>query len=120
MMAYESYLNLIQQIDDLVAGLEHHPDSAIREQVVALLSGLDALHREGLGRLVGALREAGAGVLLERAAADPVVEILLCLYDLADRQLPETPQPATAPSGFVPLESLIVHPRCPSPEERSK
>lgn len=108
-MPYESYVNLIQQIDDLVSIFEHHPDPVTREQAVALLSGLDLLHREGLRRLVGALRDAGADALMEQAAADPVVETLLGLYDLVDLQLPDaTPSEPAAPSGFIPLESLTM------------
>ena len=109
MMSYETYVNLIRQLDELVAVFEEHPDPATREQAVALLSGLDALHREGLGRLVSALREAGAQELLSRAVADPVVKVLLGLYDLVDLGLPEEPQPGGMPqSVFLPLERFTV------------
>jgi nitrite reductase/ring-hydroxylating ferredoxin subunit len=131
MMPYETYVNLLRQLDDLVTIFEHHPDPATQEQVAALLGGLDLLHREGLGRLVGALREAGADELLDRATADPIVKTLLGLYDLVDLDIPEetpfipveqltvsrkpnaaspkAPQAAPAkPSAFVPLERLTV------------
>ena len=109
MMSYETYVNLIRQLDELVAVFEAHPDPATRAQAVALLSGLDALHREGLGRLVSALREAGAQELLSRAVADPVVKVLLGLYDLVDLGLPEAPQPGMTPQTvFFPLERLMV------------
>ncbi|MDQ4077537.1 MAG: hypothetical protein M3220_14985 [Chloroflexota bacterium] len=109
MMPYETYVNLIQQLDDLVAIFEHHPDPTTREQVTALLSGVDLLHREGLRRLVESLREAGGDELLERAAADPVVEILLGLYDLVELDLPEEPQPqATSSAMFIPLEDITI------------
>lgn len=107
-ISYESYVTLIGHLDDLIAGFEDDPDPATRERAVALLGGLDALHREGLTRLVALLREAGAGSAVERAAADPVVGILLGLYDLADLPVPEAPQP---PPGFVPLDSLRRRPR---------
>lgn len=107
-LAYESYVTLIGHLDDLIAGFEDDPDPATRERAVALLGGLDALHREGLTRLVGLLREAGAGAAVERAAADPVVGILLGLYDLADLPVPKSP---AAPPGFVPLDSLRRRPR---------
>lgn len=108
-MPYESYVQLIQQLDDLVTVFEDHPDPATREQAVALLSGLDALHREGLSRLVGGLREAGVQSLLDRVTADPVVATLLGLYDLAELDLPEEARPDPAPrAAFVPLERLTA------------
>ncbi|MDQ4077294.1 MAG: Rieske (2Fe-2S) protein [Chloroflexota bacterium] len=112
MMPYETYVNLIRQLDDLVAVFEHHPDPVIREQVVTLLEGLDALHREGLQRLVGTLRDAGADALVEQAASDPVVKVLLGLYDLVDLDLPEAP-PSVPPSAtaFIPLEQVSVLPK---------
>jgi nitrite reductase/ring-hydroxylating ferredoxin subunit len=106
MMPYETYLGLIRQLDDLVAIFEHHPDPATQEQMTALLSGLDLLHREGLGRLVGALRDAGADALLDQATADPVVKTLLGLYDLADLDIAE--EAPAQPTAFVPLERLTV------------
>lgn len=103
-MSYETYVNLIRQLDELVVLFEQHPDPATREQAGALLSGLDLLHREGLTRLLGVLRDAGA---LDQATGDPVVETLLGLYDLVDLNLPEVSQPAQDPSGsFIPLERL--------------
>jgi hypothetical protein len=61
MMPYETYMNLLRQLDDLVTTFEHHPDPTTQEQVAALLSGLDMLHREGLRRLVG-----GRWIIYER------------------------------------------------------
>ncbi len=107
MMPYETYLNLLRQLDDLVTIFEHHPDPTTQEQVAALLSGLDLLHREGLGRLVGALRDAGADALLDQATADPIVKTLLGLYDLADLDIPEEASPAQS-GAFVPVEQLTV------------
>ncbi len=106
MFSYESYIHLIQQLDELVALFEQHPDPATRERVTSLLSGLDLLHREGLKRLVDALRAAGAEEALHQATADPVVAILLGLYDLVELDLPEEPLP---PSGFVPLAEIAVN-----------
>lgn len=105
MSSYEAYLDLIRRLDGLVAGLELHPDFATREQAVSLLTGLDALHRAGLTRLVERLREAGAGAALEQATNDPIVATLLGLYDLADLGLPDEPPPAPPPA-FIPLARL--------------
>lgn len=106
MMPYETYVNLLRQLDDLVTIFEHHPDPTTREQVAALLSGLDLLHREGLGRLVGALRGAGADELLDQATADPIVKTLLGLYDLVDLDIPE--EAPAQPTPFIPVEQLTV------------
>jgi hypothetical protein len=102
-VAYEGYIRLIQQIDDLVLQLERTPDEATRAQVSALINGLDMLHREGLKRLVERLHAAGAGDALQVAADDPVVEILLGLYDLVELDLPAEPPP-----GFIPLEEIGI------------
>lgn len=106
MLSYESYLTLIRQVDELVELFEQHPDPATRERLTALLSGLDALHREGITRLVKMLREAGAGPAVEQAVADPVVEILLGLYDVVELDLPEEPEQAAVATTFVPIENL--------------
>lgn len=108
-ISYESYLRLIRQLDELVALFENHPDPATREQAVALLSGLDMLHHEGLGRLVEALRLAGGGEPLDRAVQqDPVIKTLLGLYGLAKLDLPEEAEPERSVT-FVPLERLTMN-----------
>lgn len=107
MTPYDSYVTLIQQLDDLIALFEQHPDPVTREQVGALLSGLDALHREGLRRLVGTLREFGSDALIEQATRDQIVKTLLGLYDLVPLELPaeEPARPAPA-KAFIPLERV--------------
>lgn len=100
-----SYIHLIRQLDALVATFEEHPDAATREQALALLSGLDALHRTGLERLVERLREAGGGMALEQATTDPVVRTLLSLYDLAPLDVPMEPAP---PAGLIPLDQVGI------------
>jgi hypothetical protein len=111
MMPYASYQNLMAQLDDMIAAFEQHPDATTREQIVALLGGLDMLHREGLGRLVERIRAAGGGELVDHACADPIVETLLGLYDLAELDLP--PDAGESPDGngvvaFVPRDRLTM------------
>jgi hypothetical protein len=111
------YFDVIREVDALIAELQRHPDPETRAQAEALLGGLDALHREGLGRLIAALHTGGAGDLVEEAArADPVIGVLLGLYDLVPLALP--PEPAGAHggmpagvTGFVPIERLTVRKR---------
>jgi hypothetical protein len=105
--AYESYLRLIRQVDDLVASFDDHPDEATRERVAALLGGIDLLHREGLTRLSEGLKNHGMGPVLEAVAGDPVVRTLLGLYDLAELDLPEEPAPEEGVT-FIPRERLTM------------
>jgi hypothetical protein len=102
-LAYDNYIHLIQQLDELVVHLEQHPMPETREQVTALLSGLDMLHREGLKRMVDCLHAAGAEAALQQAAEDPVVEIMLGLYDLVELDLPPEPPSTSIPQGNVTL-----------------
>lgn len=102
MISEETYVALLVHIDELIRDFELHPDEAARERVFVLLKALDAVHREGLQRLVATLREFSGDALVERVCADPVTRKLLGLYDLAELDLPELKRPA----GFVPLEQL--------------
>jgi hypothetical protein len=119
---YDSYVRLIRQLDDLIGAFERHPDEATREQAIALLGGLDHLHREGLTRLVRRIRDAGGSDIMDHAASDPVVETLLGLYDLADLELGEPgigdePGPSASVT-FVPLERLTVNGRRALPNRK--
>lgn len=116
-MTEEEYLSLARRLDEMLAAFVAAAPHEVQEQVGNLLSGIDMLHREGLERLAEGLRGAGAGEALDRVTAeDPVVTILLGLYDLAELPIPEEPEegrsspettgkPAKA-AGFVPLDSL--------------
>jgi hypothetical protein len=116
MSPYERYRELLADLDDHVRFFELHPEFAVRQQAVALLTGLDALHREGLQRLVSSLRDQGAGAAVERAAADPIVRTLLGLYDLADLGLPGEP----GSGGFVPIDRVRRSPPGEEPQARRR
>lgn len=112
------YFDVISEVDALIAGLQRHPDPETRAQVEALLGGLDALHREGLGRLIAALHAGGAGGVVEDAArADPVIRVLLGIYDLVPLELPSESAEAASGAmpagvtGFVPIERLTFRRR---------
>lgn len=68
-------------LDALVQEFEALPFPQVRESVFDLLQTVDALHRAGLGRLLGFLQEHDEGALVSRAAEDPIVRALLTLYD---------------------------------------
>ncbi len=93
-----------RHLDELVREFENLPFPEVRDRVFELLQTVDALHREGLTRLVDLLRARDEGALLEQAAADFVIGTLLVLYDLA----PESPPIAAAPgtTSFIPLDRI--------------
>ncbi len=75
----ESIEQITGRLDYLVQIFEQHPDEQVRERVMELLALVDALHRQGLGRIVENLPSERYEALLE----DPAVNTLLTLYDLA-------------------------------------
>ncbi len=64
--------------------LEGLEDERTRKEVFALLEGVDLLHREALGRLLGLIANLGGQELVGRVAEDPVVHALLEMYDLPE------------------------------------
>lgn len=114
-MLTEHYFELLSSTAELVTQLGEHEDQGVATSVETLLRQVDLVHREGLLRLVEALRAQGAGQALDRIVCDdPVVRVLLGLYELADLQLPpevgsglETAD--DVPAGFFPIEKLRVH-----------
>lgn len=106
-MNHDTYLGVIRTVDDLVRIFEDHPDERTRERMTALLTGVDAIHREGLERLLSRVRDLGGDELVERLADDPIVETLLGLYDLAELDVPEE-EPDGEITGFVPLDEVRV------------
>ena len=85
----EEWDDLLAHVDALVAGIEALPDLGTRERVLALLQGIDAIHREALTRLVRLFKE---GVLAQ-VVTDPAIRTLMELYDLI---------PSTGATGPVP------------------
>lgn len=98
MMPHETFMNLLDQLDELVTVFEEHADPAVQEQATALLGAVDMVHREGLTRLAARLREVGGEELFHQVASEPVVEVLFGLYGLIDLDLPdEAPQDTVTP-----------------------
>ncbi len=74
-------------LDWLAAGVERMEgieDERTREEVSALLEGIDVLHRQALGRLLELVTKLGGLGLVERVSQDPVVHTLLEMYDLPE------------------------------------
>ena len=97
-MTDAEFEELLTRLDTLVTEFEQHPDPAVSARALEMIQHVDAVHREGLGRLV-ALISGRDPKFLEDAAQDSIVRILLALYDLE-------PGGARTPAAFIPLTQL--------------
>lgn len=97
-MTASEFEALLSRVDTLIAEFERHSDPDVRQLALDLLHGIDAVHREGIARLVDLMNQRFPRLLQEAAVADPVIRLLLVLYDLAPSAPPD---PA-----FIPLERL--------------
>lgn len=81
--------DLLEVVQRAIERLGHHADPAVRAEAEALLTGIDAVHRTALARLVGLLQSMGGDALMTRLLADPAIRLLLMSYDLVavDRRL---------------------------------
>ena len=77
-MSNEEWNALLGQVDELVRKMDDLPYPEVKENVFALLAGIDALHREGLHRLVRLFKEG----VLEQVVTDPAIHTLMEFYDL--------------------------------------
>ena len=95
-----------RRLDELVQEFETMPFPQVREAVFELLQTVDALHRAGLGRLLGTLEHEDGGAAVARAAEDPVVRMLLTLYYFLPGDAPFEVEPAPPPANFIPLAQI--------------
>ncbi len=72
------FQHLLEWVGAGLERMEEIEDERTREEVFALLEGIDVLHRQALERLL----ELGGRELVERVSRDPVVHTLLEMYDL--------------------------------------
>lgn len=79
-----SYQEAWEHIADMADSLANHPDSKVSERVVELLDWIDAVHRDGLGRLIEMIRSWRGEIFLESVARDDVTGTLLRVYDLGE------------------------------------
>ena len=105
-MLYEHYVDLAAGLNAVIDALQKHPDAQVREQVAELLDRIDLLHREPLTRLVETLKSRGSAAVFDELTKDPVVGVLLGLYDLVNIGLPD----ARSGIAFIPLERLRCKP----------
>ncbi len=81
--------DILDEISQIIAGLETHSDPDVREQVTALLAGIDTVHRTALSHLFGAIQSMGGDAFMNKLTADPAIRLLFMSYDLlaVDRRI---------------------------------
>ncbi len=109
--------DLGEWIGDLIQEFDEHPDDDVRKRVFALLDGVDALHRAALGRLVALLKESDAATTWSRAQRDPLIRMVLALYDLAPATEPKRFPPSRPPSMTIPLKMVQSGPVNPGGQD---
>lgn len=77
------FAHLLEWVGQGVERMERIPDDRTRDEVFALLDGIDTVHRYALGRLMERLTTLGGAGLATQIAQDPLVRTLLEMYDLA-------------------------------------
>ena len=81
--------DILEEISRIIGKLEAHSDPAVRENVAALLEGIDTVHRTALSHLFSVIQGMGGEAFINRLTADPAIRLLFMSYDLlaVDRRL---------------------------------
>jgi len=104
----EEFQTIARQLDALIQEFEKLPFPQVREMVFDLLKAVDAVHREGLNRLLGVLQAQGQADLVEQAAeADPIIRTLLLLYDFLPAEAQPQLENVRPGVNFIPLDQLL-------------
>ena len=84
-----SYQEAWGRIGELADDLLSHHDHTVAERVEELLDWVDAVHREGLGRLIEMVRSWRGEIFLESVARDDVTGTLLDVYGFGEGEAAE-------------------------------
>jgi nitrite reductase/ring-hydroxylating ferredoxin subunit/Fe-S cluster biogenesis protein NfuA len=76
------FQHLLDWVGQGVAAMEGIDNEETRQQVFALLDGIDLVHRQGLQRVLDMIDATGGQSALPRITEDPIVRTLLEMYDL--------------------------------------
>lgn len=79
-----SYREAWEHIAELADGLANHPDAKVADRVLELLDWVDAVHRDGLGRMIEMIRAWRGEIFLESLARDEITGTMLNAYDLGE------------------------------------
>ena len=103
-LSNEAWDALLVDLNERIERMEALPDGETKQQVFALLNGIDTMHREALHRLVRLFKEG----VLEKVVTDPPIHTLMELYDL----LPGPPVPVPTKPAFpiIPIRALRAAP----------
>ncbi|MEP6904773.1 MAG: Rieske 2Fe-2S domain-containing protein, partial [Gemmatimonadales bacterium] len=84
-----SRADILDEISRIIGVLESHSDLGVRENVAALLEGIDTVHRTALSHLFGVIQGMGGDAFINKLTADPAIRLLFMSYDLlaVDRRL---------------------------------
>ena len=90
-MSNDEWDALLVHVNGLVGQMDALPDGEVKSAVFELLTGIDAIHREALRRLVRLFKEG----VLEKVISDPAINTLMELYDLLPPEVvePEAEKP---------------------------
>ena len=86
-----TYIGAWERIAELAEDLANHHDHSVADRVTELLDWVDAVHRDGLGRLLEMIRQWRGEIFLESVARDDIVGTMLSAYGLG-----ETPEEVEA------------------------
>jgi nitrite reductase/ring-hydroxylating ferredoxin subunit/Fe-S cluster biogenesis protein NfuA len=78
------FRHLLEWLGTGLERMEEIEDEKTREEVFALLEGIDVLHRQGLGRIFDLIGSLGGQQAVESISQDPIVGTLLEMYDLPE------------------------------------
>ncbi len=78
------FQHLLEWLGTGIERMEGIQDEKTREEVFALLEGIDVLHRQGLGRILDLIANLGGQQAVERISQDPIVRTLMEMYDLPE------------------------------------
>lgn len=79
-----SYREAFEHIAELADELANHPDPKVADKVLELLDWVDAVHRDGLGRMIEMVRAWRGEIFLESLARDEITGTMLNAYDLGE------------------------------------
>ncbi|MBC7893791.1 MAG: Rieske 2Fe-2S domain-containing protein [Cytophagaceae bacterium] len=74
--------DVLADVERLINALSSHPDPEVGANTKALLDGVDAVHREALTHLMGAIQSMAGDAFVNRLTGDPAIRLLLMSYDL--------------------------------------
>lgn len=78
------FQHLLEWLGTGIERMEEIQDEKTREEVFALLEGIDILHRQGFGRILDLIGSLGGPQAVDQISDDPIVHTLLEMYDLPE------------------------------------